>query len=372
MKNPRNPSIARGERGSIFVFVLVLLFAALSLSIAGLIGATETLKVSSNYKTGMQAQFAAEAGALHAQKVVGDMGVVTFANDIISPWATVFGTSARAIPGYSQSTYAVTPSADPVNPAKFMLLTSVGAAPNEASRSVTVRLKKTQAFSPGAIYMPANGVDTTFNGNSFYIDGVDHQLNGTLEPNASPVPGIATYTDQAATDVIADLSVLQYDNVVGSGTMPSVLSSPAATTTRIINDIVPNILGKPSVVTNPNLTGNDTFGTTASPQITHFTGDVTITGNLSGAGILIVDQGFTISGSANFVGLIIVRGQTQINTVSGNAAVLGALWTTNLSLTVSGSASVTYSTDALALADGIDGGDLLPQKVRAVAWKEDA
>ncbi|MGH7858792.1 MAG: hypothetical protein ACREQY_15810, partial [Candidatus Binatia bacterium] len=108
------------------------------------------------------------------------------------------------------------------------------------------------------------------------------------------------------------------------------------------------------------------------PQITHFTGNVTINGNLTGAGILIVDQGLTISGSASFTGLIIVRGNTDIRTTAtGSAAVVGAIWTNAVVLDVAGSASVTYSSEALQrVANGIGTGDLLPERVRAVAWSE--
>ncbi|MGH7819759.1 MAG: hypothetical protein ACREQ9_08300, partial [Candidatus Binatia bacterium] len=71
-----------------------------------------------------------------------------------------------------------------------------------------------------------------------------------------------------------------------------------------------------------------------------------------------------------FTGLILVRGTTEITTVAGNATVLGAIWTTDLELTVQGSASVTYSTEALELAAGIGNGNLLPQRAESVGWKE--
>lgn len=57
--------------------------------------------------------------------------------------------------------------------------------------------------------------------------------------------------------------------------------------------------------------------------------------------------------------------------MTGNATILGALWTTDLELEVSGSASISYSTEALELSNGLGAGtDLLPGKIRAVAWAE--
>jgi len=112
----------------------------------------------------------------------------------------------------------------------------------------------------------------------------------------------------------------------------------------------------------------------ASPQITYYDGDTTIkaTGNSSGSGILIVNGGLTIQGNLDFTGLIIVLGTTQITTVTGNATVYGAIWTTDLSLTVGGSAAVRYSSPSLALANSIPGltQPLLPQRVQVLAWSQ--
>src|SRR4029077_21060401 len=98
--------------------------------------------------------------------------------------------------------------------------------------------------------------------------------------------------------VLDALSAKQGDNVVGQGGDPSVRNANGFTTDTLLNQIIPSIVGRAGVVTDPKLNGNDTFGSVASPQVTHFTGNVTINGNLSGVGILLVDGGLTISGSS--------------------------------------------------------------------------
>jgi len=132
------------------------------------------------------------------------------------------------------------------------------------------------------------------------------------------------------------------------------------------------MLAQPGVVNNPTLNGQDTFGTMSTPQITHFTGNLTIGmhGGMDGAGILIVDGGLTINGDVTFDGIIIVRGTTQISTVSGHATIFGALWTTDLSLTVGGNAGVFYSSQALALTTLIPNASqyITPRRVNVVAW----
>jgi hypothetical protein len=363
--------IPSDERGSTLVFALILLFGFLALAIAGLVSATSDLKVSRNYRTGAQALLSAEAGILHAQKVVTDRGVIRFNFDVVPVWSAIFGSSARTIPGYSGLTYAVTAANDPVDPATYMMLTAEGTAPNESRRSVQARLELDGAFSPGSIYLPDPGVTSNFQGNSFLVDGNDRNLDGT-PGSAAPVPGIATSTASAAASVSGELSDGQADNVIGIGGPESIFRAAGPDVDRIEDEIVPHILSQPGIVSNPNLNGNDVFGTTLAPQITYFTGSPSLSGTVHGAGILIVDGGLTITGNFEFSGLIIVRGGTDINITSstGSSTLLGALWTTNLQLRVGGSASLTYSTEALELANAIGSGNVLPQRVRAVAWRQ--
>jgi cytoskeletal protein CcmA (bactofilin family) len=97
---------------------------------------------------------------------------------------------------------------------------------------------------------------------------------------------------------------------------------------------------------------------------------------MDGCGILIVDNSLTISGDTTFKGLIIVKGTTEIGknpsdtTVQGNTTILGAIWTTDLLLTVGGSASVTFSTQALELANTTVPGGVVRKRATLVAWKD--
>jgi hypothetical protein len=75
-----------------------------------------------------------------------------------------------------------------------------------------------------------------------------------------------------------------------------------------------------------------------------------------------------MSGSSTFTGLIVVKGTTQLTATQGDTTILGALWTTDLRLTVGGSASVTYSSQALALVNALFSTPILPRRVRVVAW----
>jgi hypothetical protein len=368
------------QRGMTLVVTLLVVFTLLSLTVASLLATTSDLKISSNYQTAMQAVLTAQAGIEHAKEAVNELGVTNnFQTEIVANWSSVFGTGTRTVVGYPLLSYSVAAVADPVDPANFMVLRSTGQAPNESLRFVEARVKINTVFSPGAIYLPTDTVDPNFNGNRFLVDGHDTNLDGTLHP-AGDVPGITTHSQAGADAVINELSTGQNDNVVGLGGTPSVKMANGFTTSQLLDQMVPGILGSPGVVTDPNINGNDTFGTcnssTSAPQITHFTGNVNITGTMDGCGILIVDNSLTISGDTTFKGLIIVKGTTEIGknpsdtTVQGNTTILGAIWTTDLLLTVGGSASVTYSTQALELANTKVPGGVAKRRTTLVAWKD--
>jgi len=368
------------QSGMSLVFALLVVFSLLSLTVASLLATTSDLKITSNYQTGMQALLTAQSGIEHAKEAVNELGVANNCqSEIVSNWSSVFGTGSQTVVGYPLLSYSVTAVADAVDPTNYMVLRSTGQAPNESQRFVDARVKIDVVFSPGAIYLPGDTVQPNFNGNKFLVDGHDTDLNGTLHP-ATDVPGITTHSQAGADTVINALSGFQDDNVIGLGGMPSVKMANGFTTPQLLNQITPAILASPGVVTNPTLNGNNTFGTcnssTTTPQITHFTGDVNVTGTLDGCGILVVDNSLTISGDTTFNGLIIVKGTTVIGknpsdtTVQGNTTIMGAIWTTDLQLTVGGSASVTFSTQALTIANTLVPGGILKKRVKLIAWKD--
>jgi hypothetical protein len=380
MKKPSQRFAAGADQGSSMVFALLVLLAILTLGIAGLSAASFGLTLANNYSTGIQATQAAESGLVHAVSTVNGYGVRSFTTDVAptSNWNSIFGTSAIQMPGYSNITYTVTPLTNPAATSTKMWITAVGQAPGQSSRTLNARLALTQPFTCGAIDLPSEGVSSNFNGNNFSIDGNDYAVGGTTPiAGSTPTLGISTRTQTDANSVLSSLSNGQQDNVAGTS-VPNQIASvgpcQGPSNDRITNTIVPTILAQGNTFTYPTdtINGNVTLGTVSAPRITYFNGDTTIqaNGDASGAGILIVHGSLTISGNFDFTGLVIVDGTTQITTVTGNATIYGAVWTTDLSLTVGGSAAVRYSDGALSLANSIPGvaQPLLPQKVAIVAW----
>jgi len=388
------------HHGSSMVFALLVLLAILTLGIAGLSAASFGLTLANNYRTGIQAMQAAESGIVHALGVINANGGVAAFDDTTIPdrptvydWTTFSQWSSPVLmPGYSNINYTVAPSSDPnrdpsgTNTATRMLLTSVGQAPGESQRTLKAHLGLIGPFTCGAIDLPGTGIDSTFNGNSFLVNGNDYDPTTGLPASngAAPTLGISTRTQADANGIVTELGNSGIDNVLGmeaAPNMPSVGTCVGPDVNRVQNEIVPNIMNLPCTTAspsclaiNPALNGNDTFGTMASPQITHYTGDLTIGqhGTMQGAGVLIVDGGLTINGDVDFTGLIIVRGTTQFDTdLSGHALIYGSVWTTNLQLTVAGNAQALYSSQALTMVNSVLGqGQVLPQHATVLAWSE--
>jgi hypothetical protein len=369
------------------ISTLLVLLLMMTLGSAAAMYSTFDLKSTSHFNTGNQAMYAAEAGILRALRVINDPGIVNFNNDIVQRWSTVFGASTQSIPAYGQFTYEVSAAADATNPATRGTITSIGRAPNNARRIVRVKVVKgTTGRGRGAIYLASDSVDTQFTGNAFDIDGNDHNQFGALVPGGPVEPGIGTRNDGVTSSVKSDLSSQQKDNVKGldftlSPLNPSVITTGGPTVSDL-DRLIANILLTPGVVTNSSATinGNTTFGTVASPQITHLTASNTkihANGNAQGAGILIVDGSLTINGTLDFVGWIIVKGDTIISDgyngdetdVLGNAMILGSLWTGDMVVKVGGSAVVDYCEFCMSLANNVGNG-AVPRAMAIASWEE--
>jgi len=376
----------RNERGISLIITFLVLIVFLSLSAFALQFSGVDFKTANNQATGAQALYVAEAGLTHALLTINRMGVVDFNEEIVYNWTSIFYPNPASMPGAPQFSYSVTVANDPNEPANtnkgFIRCTATGQ--NGAKRITEARVRRAMGFDGrGALYLAADNVNPSFLGASFGISGYDHDLAGEEVVGGVVKPAIATRTDSAKDAVIGDLSPQQIPHVEGLGSstvppIPSVITSGGPNIGHL-NKIINDILKKPGVVTinDSSVTGNGIFGTMENPQITHLTNDdVTLAGTVSGAGILIADGDIKITGNTDFVGWIIVRGSTEINTdlttgVIGSAAILGSLWTGNFNIVIGGNAAIDYSTEALELADQVDnGGNPAPKAMIITSWRE--
>jgi hypothetical protein len=344
---------------------------------------------TSHADTGNRALFAAESGILHALNTMNASGVIDFKEDVSDRWSTIFGTSAIDLVSDPNSDYRIVVTPDATDPTNRGTITATGRGPLLARRMIQVDVAKGGfAGAPGALHLAdPDDVDADFRGNAFDIDGNNYDRFGNPVNDGILKPAISALGPDNVQEVVDSLNSGQVDNVRGLGFDP-VAGTPSVAQTGgpdngALDQFVADILARPGVVTTNvrKFNGNDTFGTPQAPQITYMTDpDVWLNGNAQGAGILIADGSIRITGTLDFIGLIIVRGNTVINAISdpdddtlvlGNAMILGSLWTGNLEVTVGGSAIIDYCHECLWLVDqGQFTSDLIPRPMRIVSWRD--
>ena len=110
------------------------------------------------------------------------------------------------------------------------------------------------------------------------------------------------------------------------------------------------------------------LGTTSDPKITYVNGNVGFT-DVSGAGILIINGNVKLSGNFNFYGIVLVYGQSTIETnMIGNNGIYGGtiIVGDNVNVKADGNASFYYSSEAIALAQM----NLKSSRFEIVSWWE--
>jgi len=174
---------------------------------------------------------------------------------------------------------------------------------------------------PGSVYTEG-AMD--FNGEAFLIDGHDHAPTAPYDTVAggTPLPGISTPNDPNAIE--SELTPQQQDNVVGAGADPSVESSNINLDLAAMADAWSQMADITLVGNqqNPSTAG---WGSIGNLKIIHIAGDLDVSGNTSGAGVLIIDGHFKMGGTFNWNGVVICL--QDVDVVGGGAAkqIVGAL-----------------------------------------------
>lgn len=347
--------------------ILVVFVSAMLLPIlgAGLFFSGLNLKSASNLKTGNAAFQVADSGIQHGLAAIPvGVGFAYSSQTEIVP--------SSSLPSLSEFSYSV----QAINTAagSKAILTSTALGPN-GSKKIVIAYVGRGSYGLGAISLPGSTAATTetnFSGTSFSINGNDQC------GSAPPVPGIAA-TDPALANEITNnttsdggLASNQMNLISGAGGTPSVtVISPLSMT---VSDLADSYLA----LSHTDLPGgryssNETWGTQSSPRITRLTGNADIQGTIEGYGVLIVDGALEIAGNFTFHGLVIARGDIQVQ-ITGNAGIYGSLvlgesitYDPQVELDVRGNATVRYDSCALAPADGWVP---LPKAVKLLAWQE--
>lgn len=196
---------------------------------------------------------------------------------------------------------------------------SVGTIGN-ASHTVQAQLTKAYDLADGAAGLRGNAAGVNLSGSGIFFSGADHDpTNGNLLAGAKPRNAISTSNDtlrELVAQALGDPAMLDGASATPALTQSSYL--PASVVTQLANAlcVAPGALLH-SIPAGGSLTfENQILGSQSLPQLHCFDGlatpgdAVTLTGNVSGVGILVVrNADLVVTGSFRWEGLVIVTGQ---------------------------------------------------------------
>jgi hypothetical protein len=338
------------RKGAILLAAIVLMVFAFMCAVAVITYVYSTSKTSSNKQHHMRALEIAETGLNQGALALNTTGAA-LPTKITFPTGQTHQQLLDWLVGLGSSYYKTDGSY------KFFLTTDssvIGLGVDGKNRRA-VRCHYTAYYFPGAdapsaLYIDANTVDATYNGTSFLVDGRDHTLDGTpILGNAKP--GVVTTTPTATTGVIDALSKAQLNKNVIKGSTPSpsvVTTSPPPIDINAFSDqLTPFADYVYNQSSSPTFPALSSYGAADYPVTVIVNGDVNVTGNLVGYGILVIKGNLSIGGTVTWRGIVIVYGNGEW--AHGTPDIIGSMWikSTAATLRISGDPAMLYSSQAI-------------------------
>ena len=243
-----------------------------------------------------------------------------------------------------------------------VLIVTCNGRQNNATKTVEVEAVRLPGPTvPGSIYTEGT-LDCL--GTSFLIDGNDYDpVTGTIVTGATPLPGVVPTQGVGAVDCNTPQG---WNNIAGDGAVPSIV--PAAVDIDL--DAVFSIYEAMADISyngtqmNP-LTTN--WGTMDDYKIVCVNnGELHLSGDNGGGGILLVEGDIKISGQFTWYGIVICLGNVEFTGGGSGIHIYGGVMTQgNISSSgsVSGNADILYSSATIAKLTEF-------QTYRVCSWRE--
>jgi len=267
--------------------------------------------------------------------------------EINYPWVKVHykltPTNQVVLFGDHDSDVTTPPRANLVRGIPIIIVTAEGGQGTARRRVEVEAVKVPLSLVDTALYLEND--DFKFNGTQFHVSGIDHDpTTGAEIPGNPEVPGMVTTEDP--NQISGGLTTQQSDNVDGSGGSPSVSNSTIDMDLDALRDAWLTF----EETTLPGGTYDDlTLGSLNDYTVVHVTGDLHVSGQMTGGGVLIVDGDFDCTGQFTWYGVVLVMGDI---TFSGGGAGIHIFGATLVAGTgqdvVGGQADIFYSSEALA------------------------
>jgi len=354
----RHPRKSPGDEKGMVLVVGLLLISVLSLvGTTAVMTSTTDMKISSNYRSGAQAFYIAEAGIeqARAQLLTLTLGGTTLsqalaarvgANNQLSDstnMANFFANGAFvtddvpiAQTPFGGGTYRVYLTNDSTEPGGVtyitdtnlqVTLTSFGQGPNNALAVVQAVVKQLLPPIPGMLTIPGPGI-------SFE----------TMTAMASTVNGgtasaVALTSDASRNAVIAELTAKSRLNDYTCNTAPGSGANCVKNEAPTIDPAWNSVSGIEKLYRELTLIADTETGSLATPTDLRFVplgntserkvvvvkGDAFLTADASGAGVLIVTGQLSLQFNFSYSGIILCIGQGKLLRIGGNTIINGAV-----------------------------------------------
>jgi len=236
-------------------------------------------------------------------------------------------------------------------PDSFMTITSSGHFGNTNHQTI-VEAAREPAVLPavhGALYISTDTLKVKLQGN-LEIDGNDRNIDDSPGPEA-PLPGIAVDDPADSSYVVNELKPKISKSIEGLGGDPSVHTVVDNTDWEEVTKNL--IFAQDTSLGDGTYSAGTVLGTFANPIITYVHGDVHFSSTATGSGIMIIDGNIIMSGQFTYYGMIIVYGQSSIETTFvGNGGIYGStvIVGSNVDFKSTGTTGIYYSSEAISNA----------------------
>lgn len=298
------------QRGMVLVISVLILSLLMTAGVGAIVSMQTDFKITGNLKNGTQAFYLAEAGI--------EWGKEQIKKTALNPPNPAGGTQ-KLSPGEFSVTF-MSPKKLSLDSSSVIIRSS--GSWGSSSHVIQALVTKTYLLSDGAIGLRGNGGRVSFSGDAFQVDGRDYDpVSGTLVADARPWPAISVSSETLKGQVEGALSSEQYAQLVGKGESPPSIEKsgflPSETLTQLASALCqdPQAIVAQAPSEGTLRVAGATWGSRGSPQLRCIDGSsteggsLTIGGDLTGVGILVVrDAEMVIRGSFRWEGLILVSG----------------------------------------------------------------
>src|SRR5215510_12178042 len=347
------------KKGMILSSSLLIVSVLMAAGMGTWIAVQNDYKITSNLRQATAVFYLADAGIEWAKQQISQ--------------ATVHPPRlADRVQGFSSGTFSVAYlSSTRVTPLTAKIVIRSTGALGVSSQTTQAQITKAYDLADAAIGLRGGEMNVSLSGNSFSVSGFDFDpANNMFVAGAKPRSAISTSSAVLRAQIEAALTAQQSASVIGGENNDAISRSgliPGPIITQLGDELcrAPHVVTKAIPVGETLVLAGETWGSRSMPQLYCVEGlpgiddSVTVGGNFSGVGILVVRNAEIIaSGAFRWEGLIILTGTGVGFRVVGeeNKEVYGAVMinetssvvaTTPTILAIQGAIKVFYSRSTL-------------------------